>query len=163
MKNLMTFLKSPVGKLHSAFSLFILFNLLSGLVNLFIHYMLWLDMVHFYTGLLILAAPVVFLLVSKNRNIVLKAFFKMTLSGKADIKNGKLAAPLFKLVTLLSALLILISSLSGIFVKFQLLLPAQSFNIHVIDFKILLVLIPLHVLLGPAVRAARTKKPVKAH
>jgi hypothetical protein len=161
MSKFSAFLKSPVGKFHTTFAVFILFNLLSGLFDLWVHYTSWLVAVHFYAGLLIIIAPLIYLLVAKNRKIILKAFLKMTMLSKGDFKKVKPSVLLFKLTTLIVALLVLLNALSGIFFKFHLLLHLQPYTIHVLFFKILLALVPLHVLLGFWVRGAQAKKPAK--
>lgn len=156
-----SFLKSPVGKLHSSYVLFILLNLLTGLVNLFIQYTPWLVTIHFYTGLLIVLAPLTYLAVSRNRRMILKAFGKMVLPNKADIQKKKFSAFIFKLAALVIALLTIVNALSGVFMKFQLLLPAVSYDIHVFNFKILLVVIPLHAIMVFAMHRSH-KKPINA-
>jgi hypothetical protein len=161
MKSLVAFMKSPVGKLHTAFSMFILFNLLSGLVDLFIHYTPWLVSVHFYTGLMIVVAPVAYLLFAKNRGIILKAFSKMALPQKAELQKGKRSVLFFKLITIVIFLLIAANALGGVFMKFG-LLTIVSYNIHVFNFKVLLALVPLHGVMAYLMRSARTKKPAGA-
>ena len=140
------FLKSPIGKFHTSFALFIAFNLLSGLVNLFIHYTPLLVSIHFYSGLLILLSPAVFLLASKNRGMILKAFSRIALFNKADFANLRIAVLLFKATATIILLLTLVNALTGIFYKFGLLLFLEPYTIHVIDFKILLAVIPVHIL-----------------
>ena len=152
------FIKSPIGKLHSSFALFILFNLLSGLVNLYIHPIRLLVAIHFYTGLLILLAPLVYVLTMKNRGMVLKAFSKMALLNRADFKKRRIAAILFKATALVILLLTLINALSGILFRFD-LLTVLSYRIHTIDFNILLVIIPLHVILAAAMHSKHAVKP----
>lgn len=161
MKSFLAFLKSPVGKLHSVISVFILFNLLSGLVNLFIHHTAWLVGIHFYTGLLIVIAPLAFLLASPNRRIAFTALAKMAMPNRADFRKGKPAKLLFKIITLLIVLLTCINALSGIAMKLQFLTIA-SYNIHVFDFRAMLFLVPLHAALAAAIRAKRVKKPIGA-
>lgn len=162
MKSFAVFMKSPVGKLHSAFALFILFNLISGFVDLFIHFTPWLVALHFYTGLMIVIAPLAYLCFAKNRRIILKAFSRMILPAKAELAKGKPLTLVFKAVTLLAALLIAVNAVSGILMKFRLMLPVESYNIHVFDFKALLALVPLHAVLAAVSRGSHSKKSASA-
>jgi heme A synthase len=161
MKKFLSFVKSPVGKFHASFALFILFNLLSGVVNIYMRYTLWLVSLHFYSGLLIVFAPLLYLAAAKNRGIVLKAFGRMALPHKADFRKRKPALPAFKLATLLAALLVLANALTGISVRFT-LLAAPAYHAHVFAFKALLAIVPVHVMLAVYLRGERAKKPARA-
>ena len=146
MKQLMSFFKSPVGKFHASFAAFILFNLLSGLINR-LTFVPVLSTVHFWTGLLIVAAPIVYLLLAKNRGMIWKAFTKMVWFSRVDFEKKKVVAILFKITALVIALITLDNAVSGILYKLR-VIPQISHQIHLINYTIALFAVPLHVLLG---------------
>lgn len=146
MKHVITFLKSPVGWFHSSFAAFILMNLLTGLIGRTGYYPV-LATVHFITGLLIIASPAVFLIVSKNRGMILKAFGKMVLFQKADFTKRRIAALLFKATALVIAAVTLGSAVTGVLYRLGMGAFA-AYQIHLACYTIILAAAPMHVLLG---------------
>ncbi len=141
------FASSPVGVVHFAMAFFIVFNLLSGLVNLYIHYIPVLAAVHFYTGLAILGAPLVALVFLKERKAALKGLLYMALPRKALWKAGKQVLFFARLAGSIAFLLVLCNMVTGILMKVDMLSVAAAYNVHTALFVAMLALIPLHVIL----------------
>lgn len=141
------FLSSPVGKLHLPLSFFIAFNLVTGLVNLYIYYTPALAAVHFYTGLLIIAAPLLTLLFLKGKKTVLKGFLFMALPHKRMWREKQYVLFFAHLAADAVFLLILVNMVTGIMMEVDMRTSLTAYNIHTIDFNILLGLVPLHVIL----------------
>jgi hypothetical protein len=141
------FLSSPVGRLHLPLSFFIAFNLLTGLVNLYIYYTPALAAVHFYTGLLIIAAPLITLLFMKDKKTVLKGFIFMALPHRRIWQDKKYALFFAHLAADIVFVLILVNMATGIMMKVDMPSSLAAYTIHTIDFNVLLGVIPLHVIL----------------
>ncbi len=150
MKSVIIFMKSPVGRFHSSFAVFILLNLLTGLIGRTGYYPV-LATVHFITGLLIITAPVVFLAISKNRRMILKAFGKMALFQKSDFTRQRIVPVLFKATALAIAIATLGNAATGLLYRLVMGAPV-AFQIHLVCYTIILVSAPLHVLFGLWVR-----------
>lgn len=142
-----TFFKTSIGKVHVALAFFILFNLVSGYINLLVHRIPVLVQIHFFTGLLIIIAPLLMLLTIKNPTKILKAFLKMTFSFKSSFNKKLYMLGVAKLSASLSLIIVLISAITGIMMKFKLFSPKTAFGIHVMDFNLLLLLIPVHIVI----------------
>ncbi len=153
MKSFVTFLKSPVGRFHTTFAVFILSNLLTGLIGRTGYYPV-LSTVHFFTGLLILAAPAVFLIASKNRAMILKAFGRMVLPNKADFTKRRVMALLLKATALVVAVGTLVNAVTGVLYRSGVAGPVV-FPIHLAAFYGMLAAVPLHALLGLLQRRGR--------
>lgn len=142
-----TFSKSPMGRLHAPLAFFILFNLVSGHYNLFIRYTPILGAIHFFTGLLIIIAPLLMLFTIKNPVKILKTFLKMAFSFMSDLNKKRYMLGIAKLSASLMFISIFISATTGIMMKFKLFSPQSAFEIHVIDSHVLLILIPIHAII----------------
>ncbi len=155
MKSVITFMKSPVGRFHSSFAVFILLNLLTGLIGRTGYYP-ELATVHFITGLLILVTPLVFLLISRNRGLILKAFGKMVLFQKADFAKRRVTTVLFKTTALVITAATLCNAVTGVLYRLSIGTLA-AYQIHLVCYTIILVASPLHILSGLWMRR-RTKR-----
>lgn len=146
MKQMSAFMKSPVGRFHSSFAVFILFNLLSGLIGR-TGYFPVLGTIHFISGLLIVVSPAVFLLMSKNRGMILKAFGKMALFQKNDFTRRKALPVLFKATVVAIAASALCNAVTGMLYRFG-AVPVPACSVHIVLFYVTLAAVPLHVLFG---------------
>lgn len=151
------FASSPVGIVHFTMAAFIDFNLLSGLVNLYIWYTPLLAAIHFYTGLAIIIAPLIALVFLRERKAALKGFLFMAIPRKSLWKAKKYVPFFARIAGCTIFLLVLCNMVTGIMMKIDMLSAATAYNIHTTLFVILLCLIPLHVLLMLTARRLRSR------
>lgn len=155
-----SFLHTPVGIIHLSISFFIIFNLISGFVNLYISYIPVLAGIHFYTGLLIIAAPLCTLFFMKNRGRVLRSFIHMALPHKNMWQGKKAVISLARITADIIFLTVLCNMVTGILMKVNMLAASTAFTVHTTLFNILLGLVPLHVVLMLIGKSREIKKPV---
>ena len=139
-----TFSRSPIGKLHTPLALFVFFNLISGYINLFVHFIPVLAKIHFFTGIFIIVVPLLMLFTMKDPMKILKAFLRMIFSFKSDLNKKRYMLGFAKLSAFLGFIIILLSAITGIMLKFNLFSFKAAYAIHTTDFKLLLILIPIH-------------------
>lgn len=153
--------KTAVSKLHFPLAFFILINLITGYYNINVSYSPSLVNIHFYTGVLILGAPLIVLLTLKNKKAALKAFSRLTITFFGDFIKKKYFSGIRKLTASIAFLLILVSMVTGIMLKFHLISFMNAYKIHTFDYKFLIVIIPIHLLLGLYLLGKKRKTTIR--